>query len=423
MGNNKFKNVLIINDYSMFEHTPEGITLKSIFNNWPYDKLMEIYRYSTFKLPRSEPKIKSFRLPPNMLPIDYIVRRLIRRVINEDSSTSTFQISSKERGSDITKMFIKYFSDSVFVCNKNSSLYEAISRFGPQVIYTSGESLFTLKACLFFAREFNIPVVIHFMDNWRETLYPNSGVLKILNLLFNRTLDKVQDRMNNALVISPKMKEAYSLQYPDIKYRVLLNSLPDPLFQPNTQRMDNKTIIFSYVGGLHLNRWESLLDIEKSINELQKHGMKARLFIYTPQKDSCQFSHKFDANITVFKGYLPHDQIGIAYEDADILVHTESFEQQVIEYTKYSLSTKIPEYMATGKPILCYAPRLLAVSEYINNARAGIVVDNYDDLVRAVYDLVSNQEMRIELGQNGVKMVRDHHTHDKACEILLESLQ
>jgi len=409
----------------MFEQTPEGITLKSIFNNWPYDKLMEVYRYSTFKLPQNKPEIKSFKLPETMLPIDYMVRRIMRKLINEDSKNSTFQISSKQSGLDITKTFVKYLSDSLFVCNKNSFLYEAISQFGPQVIYTIGESLFTLKACLFFAGEFKIPVVIHYMDNWRETLYPDKGVLKILNLLLNRTLNEVQDKVNNALVISPKMKEAYSLQNPNIEYRVLLNSVPDSWFQLNAKQTDTQkdTITFAYIGGLHLGRWKSLLDIEKSIKELAKCGIKARLFIYAPQKDSNEFSHEFDAGITVFKGFLPHDQISIAYEHADILVHTESFEQQVIEYTKYSLSTKIPECMATGKPILCYAPKVLAVSEYIDNVQAGIVVDNYNDLLEAVYKLASSQAIQTELGQNGIRTVRDHHTQNKACQILLESMQ
>ena len=79
--------------------------------------------------------------------------------------------------------------------------------------------------------------------------------------------------------------------------------------------------------------------------------------------------------------------------------------------------------MATGKPILCYAPKVLAVSEYIDNVQAGIVVDNYNDLLEAVYKLASSQAIQTELGQNGIRTVRDHHTQNKACQILLESMQ
>lgn len=421
--NQKFKNVLILNNYSMFEANPVGITLQNIFNEWPDNRLFEIFRYSTTRLELNKIKIKSFRLPAGCLPIDNIIRKIAHKEIAREKKPDTFHISLDKRLSINQRIKIagKYLSESLFMCNKNSKIYKELEKYNPQVIYTIGESLFTLKASLYFSKKFNIPVVVHYMDNWRETIYPPE--LKIINYLFSLNLKKIERKMKHGLVISPKMKEEYSLNN-NITYSVLLNSVELPLESVRDTQYNNtqKNIIFTYIGGLHLNRWESLLEIEKCILELNEKGIAAKLNIYTPDPDKTNFQDKFNNNVTVFKGFLPHDKISQAYQAADILVHVESFHNQVINYTKYSLSTKIPECMATGKPILCYAPGYLAVAEYINNTRAGISTDNYTELLKAATQLSIDEEYRNDLGKHGIDTVINSHTKQKALKTLMESL-
>lgn len=421
--NKKFKNVLIINNYSMFEHTPVGITIKSIFNDWPENNKFEIYRYSTSELKLND--IKSFKLPENNLPIDNIIRSLLGKKVKMQESNSPFQISLSDKVPFKQKLKImgKYVAESLFICKKSSETFKKIEDFNPQVIYTIGESLFALKASLYFSNKFNIPVVVHYMDNWRETIYPPTGVLKIFNYLFLRNLKKVENKMERGLVISPKMKKDYSLLNKNVNYSVLLNSVDkiqsNQFSQPGHL---NKEIFFTYIGGLHLNRWESLLKLENCICELNKQGIPSILYIYTPEKDEMQFSDKFNPDYTKFAGYLPHNKVSQAYKDADILVHVESFNSQVVKYTKYSLSTKIPECMASGKPILCYAPSLLAVSEYINNTETGISVDNQNDLLNAAFKLAMDGKLRHTLGQKGISTVKNSHTQKVALKILTETL-
>ncbi|WP_404322737.1 glycosyltransferase [Cytobacillus firmus] len=421
--NNEFKNILVISNYSIFENSPLGITLRSIFKEWPENKVFEIYRHQTQDL-NNNFSIKSLQLPLKCLPIYNLIRIIGNRKEKYVNTKTTFQISKNDKLSTKRKIkyLLKYFSESIFVMNKKSKAYEELVQFKPEVIYTVGESLFTLKASLFFSKKFNIPIVIHYMDNWRETLYPNRGILKFLNLLFSKNLNEVENRMKNGLVISPKMKEKYSLINQNVNYNVLLNSIDNVQNNKEKSNIEEDTVIFSYIGGLHLNRWESLLEIEKCIVELNKVGISSKLFIYTPNIDELQFLDKFNKKYTVFKGYLSHDKVSHAYNKASILVHIESFQKHVIRYTEYSLSTKIPECMSTGKPILCYAPKFLAVSDYINTTKSGIAVDNFNDLLKESINLAENRELRKELGQNGVLTANKNHTYDRALEILLETL-
>lgn len=429
--NNKieFKKVLLISNYSISENTPVGITVRSLFNEWPDNKLFEIYRYETENLIKDKKNIFSFKLPVKFLPVDYFIRKAIKKEMVFTNTSKTFQIGNenKDKFSKSIKKFIKYFSESIFISRENSKINEELNKFKPEVLYTIGESLYSLKASLYFSKKYNIPIVVHYMDNWRETIYPNYGIVKILNILFKRTLRNVEKKMINGLVISPKMKEYYSKIDPNTNYKFLLNSVKEPskIIEPsNIEKNANqeREIVFIYIGGLHLDRWSSLLIIEKCISELKKSGIPSKLLIYTPKTDEVQFSKKFNEKITEFKGYITHEKVNEAYANASILLHVESFNENVMNYTTYSLSTKIPECMATGKPILCYAPVNLAVSEYINEKNVGHSVDNYEELLNISRKLALNSEYRYELGNNGINVVRENHTHQKALEIMLDTL-
>lgn len=421
--NMDFKRILMISNYSMFEHSPLGITLRNIFKEWPDSNIFELYRYQTETMNNSKNDVSSYRIPSNFLPIDNLIRKISGKKVKYTNTESTFQIS--ENIGSLTKLnlksFVKYISESIYFHIKGSEIDMKINDFQPQVIYTIGESLFALKASLYYSKKYNIPIVVHYMDNWRETLYPPDRGGKFLNRLFLNNIEKVESKMLNGLVISPKMKKYYTSINPDVNFNVLLNSVKN---SKNNVERDNKEseVIFTYIGGLHLNRWRSLLDIEKSIRELNVKGIRACLHVYTPKQDEKQFSRKFNKDFTFFKGYLPNEEVFKAYKEASVLIHVESFDDIVIRYTKYSLSTKIPECMSTGKPIICYAPCDLAVSEYINTTKSGIAACNYNDLHNGMQELAYNKQMRNELGRNGIITVRDKHTHNKANEVLLNTL-
>ena len=59
-----------------------------------------------------------------------------------------------------------------------------------------------------------------------------------------------------------------------------------------------------------------------------------------------------------------------------MLVHVESFDNKSRQLTKLSISTKIPEYLATGKPIIAIGPREVASLEYLKDCSLWITNKN-----------------------------------------------
>ncbi|GAB3957775.1 hypothetical protein GCM10027614_73890 [Micromonospora vulcania] len=75
---------------------------------------------------------------------------------------------------------------------------------------------------------------------------------------------------------------------------------------------------------------------------------------------------------------LASDEVPAALRSADVLVHIESFDQEIRRYTRYSVSTKIPQYLASGRPIFGYGPAEVASMNHIQEANAGVIVGTND---------------------------------------------
>ena len=179
-------------------------------------------------------------------------------------------------------------------------------------------------------------------------------------------------------------------------------------------------MLFTYAGGLHLDRYKPLLEVEKAIKEMDGN---ARLRICTSNRDRNKYQSLFDSRYTEFINFVPHNEVFRIYQSSDVLIHIESFAPDRMEYTKYSLSTKIPEYMASGKPILLYAPSSIAVFEYVSHGKTGLCAENREMLVESVKKLSKDRELRIQLGKNGIRCARENHSVATAQRILLDALQ
>jgi glycosyltransferase involved in cell wall biosynthesis len=178
-----------------------------------------------------------------------------------------------------------------------------------------------------------------------------------------------------------------------------------------------------YVGGLHLDRWQPLIDIASALGSVDP---RARLVIHAPDADLETFGDVLTACPGVqLAGSVSSDQVPGILAAADILVHIESFDDAHRRYTRLSLSTKIPQYMAAGRAILAYGPGEVASMKHIEAVRAGVVVGQEDPqaLAAAVTKLTTDAAARNELGNNGYWFARRHHAKDLVAARFVDFLR
>ncbi len=108
-------------------------------------------------------------------------------------------------------------------------------------------------------------------------------------------------------------------------------------------------------------------------------------------------------------GEVPHQQMGVIYKEADVLLNTSFSEGQ---------STAILEGMAAALPVLVSNnPGNLSL---VDNGRTGLVYNDQNDFFLLTKKLILDENFRMKLGVAAKEYVRKHHTNSKEAESFLE---
>jgi len=406
------KKVLIINIQSSQANTGTGITMRSIFNHG-YVTAKELYFIDYKKDVKNTINYSSEQITSFSRPINFIVKKL------GFSSSLKSDISAQKRNS--TKKirifitgFLKAFIDNSCVILKRKEK-KLITKFKPEYVYTMGSTIFCLRYANKVSRKYRIPLVIHYMDNWRTTLYSHKG-LHFYNKILNNEIKKAQKYGVKHICVSQEMSNDYSALY-NYKYETLMN-VPEDMFHITAEDKDtkkSKNIV--YIGGLHLKRDASFISFVNCINNNEKYKNLCNIIIYTDVK-SMQLIEKFKKlkNIKIFE-YVPHDQIQNIYASADILLHIESFDKEIREYIKYSISTKISEYLCAQKPILLFAPSDIAVYKYIYENNCGYVAENTYQILLNLNKIFYGEKDTEQKAKNAYNVYIKNHTEKSIYDI------
>lgn len=404
--NEHFPKILVLNAQCIYKNNATGITLRSIIREIPDGKLLELYRDNTTDMVEERFNFSSIQIPAKDMPINYIIRKIMG--LSNDYENSKAQISkniddNSSKNISNRKRFVLFFKallESSYI-HIDKELDRKIKEFKPDVIYTLGASEYVLTWAVKLQKKYKTRVVLHYMDNWRETQYGFGKCGLLLKKMQDKKISYLESKMRYGLTISEAMADAYHQKYGS-SYLTLMNVAQNmDIFEKNSEE-----VIFIYAGGLHLGRDSCIKKIASILEEKASYGLNVKLIVYTDPQYWCLFD---DSPFVEVREPVKHEEIDSVYNLADVLIHAESDSEEYIDFTKYSMSTKISEYMMSGKPILCYAPKCLASAKYIAKYHAGVCVDNENDL-RTGIDILMNKNNRNKFGDNGRKCAGINHS-------------
>lgn len=291
---------------------------------------------------------------------------------------------------------------------RDQSFINRLKSFNPDCLYLIAADISFNFFALKLSKKLGIPIIIHHFDNIRESYTSKKGILKgkILSLIHGFFLKKIERNAIGRLTIGEEMSIYYHKRY-GFKYDYLMNSVDSGAYLSPQFRDSMKRIV--YTGGLHLDRVKTLIDAERAIANINNSNIK--LFIYSSDYD--KYKGFFNENITVFNDFVEHDKIDSVYKKAYILLHVESFNEDDIFY-RYSISTKISEYMIASKPIICFAPKHLAVSKLLSNNNVGLSVDNKYSLTESIKYLIEHEEEYKKMSINAYDYAEKHFSKQHA---------
>lgn len=232
--------------------------------------------------------------------------------------------------------------------------------FQPSLIYSGLGSLDMIRLTLELARALRSPIAIHVMDDWPEVIYRHGLLRQQLRTRTDRELRAIIDLATARLAISEAMANEYADRYGH-DWAVFHNPV-DLKRWSKTRRTswalaDGFRMVYS--GRIGPGTESSLLDVSRAVALLRRQGRNIHLDIH-----SWDFKNAVDHRFAGFDGVDVHGAVAesempVVLAQADALVLPFDFYGEAAALFRLSFPTKATGYMATGTPVLVYAPPLM----------------------------------------------------------------
>ncbi len=429
MENQSLPKVLIVGTCN-FEHTDAtSQTIKNLFSRWDKDRVAVIHAdYSGEIEHLITDNTFSLGLYPRNKFLSLFKKSKYGKKIRQSASVviGVQGVGISQYNSLKSRLFNfihTFFSAHISIIKHKypASLYSFVEIFQPDVIYSPLGTVSVMQLTYTLSKKYKLPVFPHFMDDWINTLYKGNLLLLIPSMTKNKYLHKLMNNATEGGAISELMAKEYSSRF-GIPFSILMNcvDIHNSSYLVPDQK---KHFVFSYCGGLHLNRWQSLILLCQSIKDIP-FEKETKVEIYTKETDWVLYGNYFsEFSFVEYKGFLSPEELYEKQLQHDVLIHVESFDKTIIPYTRLSISTKIPEYLALKKIIIAIGPPQIASIEYLRENKCAYVIDvqNQEEIHKVLLSLKTKAH-NIQLINNAYLLFLKNHTLESQCSLLKDRL-
>lgn len=275
------------------------------------------------------------------------------------------------------------------------------------IFFVGGDCGFAYNICRFIAKRYKARLTLYITDDYVVPYAEDSLLVKLRKHMLRK---KIKTCLRDAAcfyTVSPPMQREYEKLFGHTSE--LAVNLPDSLKREEIKN-DREQLTLLYAGSLYYGRADVLGEVTKALQLYNKTapGKKAILNVYTNEAPSDEIRAIIEnGGAGKCCGSLDKEGLTAALNAADILVFAESFDGEQIRKTRFSLSTKIPEYLSVGKPVLAIGPQGIGSMDHI--ADAAFCINQPEDISKKVCQLLSSAQLQEELAQTGLKKYETHH--------------
>ncbi|MEE3046820.1 MAG: hypothetical protein VX620_16335 [Pseudomonadota bacterium] len=425
----EFPNVLFITPHAFNRVTGGGITFSNLFAGWPKSAIATIHNdpeptvidvcNNYFVLGAEE---LDYIWPFNVLSEN--LKKSYERVSNStgkatDHPSGNPRIISNYLAKGLQRLkpaVVRMLGEGLPERAKLTPRLEGwVKDFQPQVIYTILGSNGIMKLVDDIAKKFNLPIVVHFMDDWLEANHRKGLFAVFLNRQMKVRVREVLQQATCCLAISPSMKEAYQKRF-GREFEAFQNTIDYDAYarEPNLDKGTNGVADIVYIGSIFPNaQLQSLVMCCRAVSELNRDGIPAKLTISSPSGHAERYSEllKIDDCVEIVDTIENDEEFFQRISVADLLLLPVNFDEDSVRFIRYSMPTKVPAYVTAGGPVLVYGPRQTAQVAYALNEEWGYVVDapKLDALADGMKLVLFDKKLRKNLLNNARRVARENH--------------
>ena len=439
----EYPKVLLLCDFNQSESN--GITIKNLFQHWPSDKIAvadfsseihEIYTKNINKYYTFGNQEYDYLFPFNSLVSapkskEYFLTKGFKPETKEKRSAVKYNLAFKLASLFYSFQIRLIKSTGIAYILKKFRISSKFDRwfleFDPDVLYARTASISEMNFIIKLRKHYNRPLIFHVFDDFINC--SQAQVFSFLTSYWSKRLNETYRRMLKHttidLVISNKMADEYKEKYNKIFY-VFHNPINEKVWIESNQQQENKSkhdpFVFLYAGKINKDTAPALKYFLNVVEEMNYCGYNIQLNIYTQSSYELVYSYMGKLTDGCFRGFINNKHMPRIVKNSDALLLPLSFDKKSIKYTRLSIATKATEYMASGKPIFLFAPRDLAVTEYLESHNSAYIVCDQGNLHNAVSEFINNNGLRERIALNAFQRAIQFHSSKLISESLRKLL-
>ena len=338
--------------------------------------------------------------------------------VNENALATTERYKKHRKNRNIFKLFARELL-WMFGKWKTKELNDFLDDFKPEVVF------FAMEGYIHFARinryilkKTRAKGIGYFWDD--NFTYKQSKKIgyKIYRFFQRMSLKKLSKMCTSFFAISPKTKKEA-----DEAFGINCEILTKPIDFENRKFEETELshpLKMVYTGKLIIGRYDTIELIGKALDEINKDKVKIELDVYTMTE--IEDTSKLSKYVHLMEA-VPQTEVAQIQKNADILLFAEATEGEHSQVARLSFSTKITDYLGSGKCIFAVGNKDVAPMEYLRDEDGAITAYDYDSILKALNEIANNQELVKEYAKKAFELGKRNHDKKIIQERLFSKFQ
>lgn len=372
--------------------------LDTYFHDWPKDKLRMIF--SNANIPMKWNYESLYQIT------DYDVLSVLRkkakvagRILNYcDLKEESIKDTSNKLSKFKKKNFFRYYARYFLWRRKrwlSQEMLNWVDEYKPEAIYICfSDDYFILDIACYFSDKYNIPVIAQIGDDYYFKKNKNPLLVPYLHK-YKKIFDKIMNKKGFGVYISDKLADKYNCYFK-------LKGYPFYLFSGVVSGESKIKHEFNYIGKVELGRYRSLGLLADSLNEI--NGYKVNVYSQKPSNKILEYFKKHNCD---YKGEIPYAKAKSIMNSGSFNIVASGFKRKDIEQSRYSLSTKVSDSLASSGPIIVVGPEGDGAVDFFKNKDCSICLTSKKINISQLKKILNNDEKLYKYIKNAHLVSKD----------------
>lgn len=405
-------------------------TFSTLLAEYPSENLANVYIRE--EIPDSNRCSRYFQISEQK-----IIKSLLRRHISTGREVIPSQEQTKEDLCNLTqsrqlynknrakRSYLKLFArELIWKAGrwKSQELTDFIQSFQPDIVLFGMEGYIHFnRICRYIVQKTKAKAIGYFWDdNFTYKQMSKNPGFTLLRFFQRRSLKKTAKLCSAFWAITDQTKKEADAVF-GIQCRVLTKPIDFSANETWKPYSVNDPIRMLYTGNLLIGRFSVIQAVSRALEQINRDKTRILLDVYSGSYIAPEELSQLSPYVHM-KGVISQEQVLQLQKQADILLFVEALTGPYSKKARLSFSTKITDYLHSGKCILAIGAADTAPMDYLRRENAAICASSEPELLDALTQITSDPSLLYQRAQSAFSCGLRNHHRDKINAILTQTI-